>query len=165
MGRGSWHCTGGRDQDHSQEKEMQKGKMVVWRGLLNSWEKKRSKRQRRKGKIYPFEYRVSIFNIVLYSIGFYFYHQSHPQLGIFLLWLRLFILSGVNSPLFSSSILGTYRRGEFIFQCPIFLPFQLFILKARILNCFAIHFSSGPHFVRTGHHDSSILGGPTRHGS
>ena len=29
-GGGSWHCTGGRDQDHPQEKEMQKGKMVVW---------------------------------------------------------------------------------------------------------------------------------------
>jgi len=25
----SCHCTGGRDQDHPQEKEMQKGKMVV----------------------------------------------------------------------------------------------------------------------------------------
>ena len=167
MDRGLWHCTGGRDQDHSQEKEMQKGKMVVWRGLLNSWEKKRSKRQRRKGKIYPFEYRVSIFNIVLYSIGFYFYHQSHPQLGIFLLWLRLFILSGVNSPLFSSSILGTYRRGEFIFQCPIFLPFHTVhrVLKARILKWFAIPFTSGPCFVRTVHNHWSILGGPTWPGS
>ena len=29
----------------------------------------------------------------------------------------LFILSGVISPLFSSSILGTYLPGEFIFQC------------------------------------------------
>ena len=37
---------------------MQEGKMVVWGGLKNSWEKKRSKRQRRKGKIYPSEYRV-----------------------------------------------------------------------------------------------------------
>ena len=27
MDRGSWHCTGGSDQDHPQEKEMQKGKM------------------------------------------------------------------------------------------------------------------------------------------
>ena len=53
MDRGSWHCTGGRDQDHSQEKEMQKGKMVAWGGLTNSWEKKRSERQRRKRKIYP----------------------------------------------------------------------------------------------------------------
>ena len=29
---------------HPQEEEMQKGKMVVWGGLTNSWEKKRSKR-------------------------------------------------------------------------------------------------------------------------
>ena len=27
-------------------------------GLTNSWEKKRSERQRRKGKTYPFEFRV-----------------------------------------------------------------------------------------------------------
>ena len=42
---------------------------------------------------------------------------------MFLLWLRLFILSGVISPLISSSILGTYRPGEFIFPCPISFPF------------------------------------------
>ena len=52
------HCTGGRDQDHTQEKEMQKGKMFVWGGLTNSCEKKRGERQRRKGKIDPFECRV-----------------------------------------------------------------------------------------------------------
>jgi len=34
-----------------QEKEMQKSKMAVWGGLANSCEKKRSKKQRRKGKI------------------------------------------------------------------------------------------------------------------
>ena len=34
--------TGGSDQDHSQEKEMQNGKMVVLGGLTNSCEKKRS---------------------------------------------------------------------------------------------------------------------------
>ena len=28
MDRGSWHCTGGKDQDHPQEKEMQKGKQL-----------------------------------------------------------------------------------------------------------------------------------------
>ena len=39
-------------------KEMQKGKMVVRRGLTNSCEKKRSEKQRRKGKVYPFECRV-----------------------------------------------------------------------------------------------------------
>ena len=29
MDGGSWHGTGGSDQDHPQEKEMQKGKMVI----------------------------------------------------------------------------------------------------------------------------------------
>ena len=32
--------------------------MAVWGGFTNSYEKKRSKKQRRKGKIYPFECRV-----------------------------------------------------------------------------------------------------------
>ena len=57
MDRGSWHCIGGRDQDHPQEKEMQKGKMVVWGSLTNSWEM-RSEKRRRRGKIYAFECRV-----------------------------------------------------------------------------------------------------------
>ena len=43
---------------------------------------------------------------------------------LFLLWLCLFTLSGVLFPLISSSILGTYQPREFIFQCPIFLPFH-----------------------------------------
>ena len=34
-----------------QEKEVQKGKMAVWGGLTNSYEKKRGEKQRRKGKI------------------------------------------------------------------------------------------------------------------
>ena len=74
---------------------------------------------------------------------------------LFLLWLHLFILSGVISPLISSSILGTHWPGEFIFHCPIFLPFPSVhgVLKAGILKWFAIAFSSGPHFVRTLHHD------------
>ena len=37
------------------------------------------------------------------------------------------------------------------------------ILKAKILKWFAI-LISGPHFVRTLHHDPSIFGGPTWHG-
>ena len=41
---GLWHCTGGSDQDYLQEKEMQKGKMVVWGGLTNSWEKRRERK-------------------------------------------------------------------------------------------------------------------------
>ena len=48
MDGGLWHCTGDRDQDYPQEKEMQKGKMVVWGGLINSWEKKRSKGEKER---------------------------------------------------------------------------------------------------------------------
>ena len=55
MDRG-WWCIG--SSDHPPEKEMQKSKMAVWGGLTNGYEKKRSEKQRRKGKIYPFECRV-----------------------------------------------------------------------------------------------------------
>ena len=48
---------------------------------------------------------------------------------LFLLWLHLFILSGIISPLFSSRILGTYTPGEFIF-----LPHYAF-LKVWLLRC------------------------------
>ena len=77
-----------------------------------------------------------------------------------------FFLSGVISPLISSSILGVYRPGEFIFQCPIFLLFHTVhgVLQARILKWFVIPFSSGPHSVRPLHHDPPILGGATWHG-
>ena len=44
MDGGSWHCRGDSDQDHPQEKEMEKGKMVVWEGLINE------KRREAKGK-------------------------------------------------------------------------------------------------------------------
>ena len=50
--------TGGSDQNHPQEKKMQKGKMIIRGGLTNSREKKRNKRRGIKGKIYPSECRV-----------------------------------------------------------------------------------------------------------
>ena len=39
-------------------KKCKKSKMAVWGGLTNSCEKKRSEKQRRKGKIVPFECRI-----------------------------------------------------------------------------------------------------------
>ena len=65
-----------------------------------------------------------------------------------------------------SSMLVTYWTGEFIFQCPIFLPFHTVhgVLKARILKWFAIPFSSRPYSVIPLHCDPAILGGPTWHG-
>ena len=41
-------CTGGRDQDHLQGKEMQKRKMAVWGGLTNSYERREVKSKREK---------------------------------------------------------------------------------------------------------------------
>jgi len=52
------NTTGGSDQNHSQEKEIQEGKIVVWGGFTNSSEKHRNERQRRKGTPYPSECRV-----------------------------------------------------------------------------------------------------------
>ena len=47
----------------------------------------------------------------------------------------------------------------------IFLPFHPVhgVLTERILVWFVIPFSSGPHFVRTLHHDPSVLDSPTWH--
>ena len=42
--------------NHPQEKEMQEGKVVVWGGFINSWGKKKTKKQGRKGK--PTECKV-----------------------------------------------------------------------------------------------------------
>ena len=47
---------------------------------------------------------------------------------LFLLWLCVFILSGVISPLFSSSILGTYQPGSSSFSV---ISFCLFSRKSR----------------------------------
>ena len=53
MDGGPWHCTGGSDQYHPQEKEIQKGKMVVWGGLTNSWEKEEKLKAKEKRKDIP----------------------------------------------------------------------------------------------------------------
>ena len=60
MDGGSWHCTGQRDQNQHQEEEMQKGKMAFCGRLTNSWEREKSERQRRKGKIDSFKCRVPV---------------------------------------------------------------------------------------------------------
>ena len=83
-----------------------------------------------------------------------------PTTGLFLLCLHLFILSGVISPLNSSSVLGTDWPGEFLFQYPIILPFHTVhrVIKARKLKWFAIPFSCGLHSFRPLHHDPPVLG-------
>ena len=50
MDGGSWHCTGGNDQDHPQEKEMQKGKVIVLGTLqiAEKWREEKSKGEKER---------------------------------------------------------------------------------------------------------------------
>ena len=94
------------------------------------------------------KYSRFLCNVLFTSLDFTSITSHIHNCVLFLLWLHLFIPSGVISPLISSSILDTYRPGEFLFQYPIILPFHTVhrVLKARILKGLAISFSSGPRF-------------------
>ena len=117
---------------------------------------------------FPFSFNIPGFYAILHCTASDFTSiTSHiHNWMLFLLWFCLFILSGVISPVISSSILDTYRPGEFIFQCCTFLPFHTVhgVLKARILKWFAIPFSSGPCFVRTLYHTMTCLSCVALHG-
>ena len=63
-------------------------------------------------------------SIALYRLDFTSITSHIHNCVLFLLWVCLFILSGVISPLISSSILGTSQPREFFIQ----YPFCLFIL-------------------------------------
>ena len=58
MDGGSWHCTGGSDQDHPFEKEMQKAKMSFEENLQIA-EKRRKAKTKEKGKDIPIWMRSS----------------------------------------------------------------------------------------------------------
>ena len=102
-------------------------------------------------------------HIALYSIRLYFHHLAYPQLGV-VFALALSLQSFWSY--FSSDLqlhIGYLPTWE-VHLSVSYLSFHTvyLILKARILKWFAIPFSSGPRFVRTLHHDLSILGGPTK---
>ena len=104
-----------------------------------------------------------------YSLQYwtYSYHQSHPQLGVvFALAPSLHLFWSY----FSTDLqwhIGHLLTREFHLSVSYRFAFHPVhgVLKARILMWFAIAFSSGPRYVRTLHHDPSILGGPTWHDS
>ena len=77
--------------------------------------------------------------------------QTQPQLGVVCTLAQPLHSSWNYFSALSSSILGTYRPGEFILQCSVFLSCHVVhgILKARIPKGFAIPFSSDSCFVRT----------------
>ena len=101
----------------------------------------------------------------LCNTGFYFHHQTHPQLSV-IFTLASLHPGAVSSclPLLASSVLDPFRPGGFIFQCYIFLLFIRLMGFSWEEYWIAIPSSTGPHFIRTLHYDPSILGGPTRHG-
>ena len=63
----------------------------------------------------------------LYSIESCFYHQSHLQLGVVLLWLHPFILSGVISPLIPVAYSELTDLGSSSFSVLSFFLFILFM--------------------------------------
>ena len=93
----------------------------------------------------PLQHQTSLLSPVTSTAGYCFCFGSIPSF-----FLELFL----------HCILGTYWPGDFLFQIPVILPFHTIhgVLKARILKCFPIPFSSGPHSVRALHHDPPVLG-------
>ena len=84
--------------------------------------------------------------ILFFTASDFTFTTSHIHNWVlFMLWLYLFLLSGVISPLFSSSILGIYPVGSSSFSVTSFLPFHTVhgVLKVRILKWIAISFSRG----------------------
>ena len=111
------------------------------------------------------------------ALGFAFTPRHIHNWASFSLRLSIFSPSGATSLIFSRGILDSYQPEGFIFQCHVFLLFHTVhgVLKAWMLKRFSIPFSeppgkpipfsSGPHFVKTLHHDPSVLDFPTQHGS
>ena len=75
----------------------------------------------------------------------------------------LFLKSQLKYFVFNCVSPNSFKQMNCISYCTLHTVHR--VLKAEILKWFAIPFSSGPRFVRTLHHDPSILGGPTGHGS
>ena len=100
-------------------------------------------------------------NISLYSLRLYFHRQLHPQLDlVFAVALSLHSFWSYFL-LISSSILGTYWPGEFIFQCSIFLPFHTVhgVLKARILKAEARLLQWSRSVAKRSYSTSKVRGG------
>ena len=98
-------------------------------------------------------------NIALYSSDLASITSHIHSRILFLLWLHPFIFSGVISSLISSSILGTYRPGEFLSLSYHFaFSYCSWGSEGKNTEVACPPFSSGPHFVRPLHHDPPVLG-------
>ena len=86
-----------------------------------------------------------------------------PATSFFLELLVIALYSSLVA-YWTPSELGTHLPVSYLFAFSYFFAYSC-IIEARILEWFAIPFSSGPHFVRILHYHPSFLGGPTQHGS
>jgi len=101
-----------------------------------------------------------------YNIRPCFHHQSHPQLGVVFALGTSLILSGLFLHWFPVACCAPTDLGSSSFSVLSFCLIILFMgSQGNNTEVFAIPFFSWPHFVRTLHHDPSVLGGPTWHGS
>ena len=102
---------------------------------------------------YSFQHRTLFPSSVTATTGCRFYFGSVSSF-----FLELFLHS---SPVayWASTDLGSSSFSVLYF---CFFKIVHGVLKARILEWFAFPFSSGPRFVRTLHHDPSVLGHPCR---
>ena len=87
------------------------------------------------------------------------HHSCFGPLASFFLELLVIALHSFPVAYWTTSDLW-----ELVFQRHIFLSFHPVhvVLTARILEWFAIPSSSGQHFVRTLHYDTSVLDDPAR---
>ena len=96
-----------------------------------------------------------------YSIGLYFHHQSHPQLGAaFVLAPSLHFFWSYFSIILQWHIghlptWGVHLSVSYLFPS----SYCSWGSQGKNTEVFAIPFCSGPHFVRTLHYDPPILGG------
>ena len=89
----------------------------------------------------------------------------HPTPSVLSAWPSHFILSGVISPLFSSSILDTSWPGGLSFSVIYFCLFILFMVFPRQECWSGLSFPSQVNHIlsEVSNHDLSKLGGPTWH--
>ena len=104
--------------------------------------------------------------VLFFSIRFYFHHSSHPQLGTVLaLAPSLHSFQSYFSTLVQQHFGHLPTWGVHLSVSYVFAFYTVHgVLKARILQWFAIPFFSRPCFIRTLHYEPFILGGPTWHG-
>ena len=132
MDGGSWHCIGGSDQDHPQEKEMHKGKMVVWGGLRGAKGKREKERYthlnaefQRSIPFLSFIEPICAWNVLLVSLIFLKRSLVFPILlfsSIYLLWSHRKAFLSLFAILWNSAFRWVYLSFSLLPLAPLRPP-------------------------------------------